>query len=40
LATLGGAAAVIVAVSVGLAALMMAASRGRRQSKAACANAA
>ncbi|HAP27902.1 MAG TPA: MFS transporter, partial [Achromobacter sp.] len=39
LATLGAAAAVIVAISVGLAALMMAASRGRRQSKAACANA-
>ncbi len=40
LAALGGAAAIIVAASVGLAALMMAASRGRRQSKAACANAA
>lgn len=39
LAALGGAAAIIVAVSVGLAALMMAAARGRRQSKAACANA-
>lgn len=39
LAALGGAAAIIVAVSVGQAALMMAAARGRRQSKAACANA-
>lgn len=40
LAALGGAAAIIVTISVGLAALMMAASRGRRPSKRACANAA
>ena len=39
LADLGWAAAVIVAIAVGLAAVMMAASRGPRQSKAACANA-
>ena len=40
LASLGWAAAVIVAISVGLALLMMAASRPSRQDKAACANAA
>lgn len=40
LATLGWAAAVIVAISVGLAVLMMAASRPGRQPKPACANAA
>ena len=40
LASLGWAAAAIVAVSVGLAFLLMAASRARPQSKAACANAA
>jgi predicted MFS family arabinose efflux permease len=40
LASLGWAAAAIVAVSVGLAFLLMAASRSRPQSKAACANAA